>query len=418
MALMNTAERYGRVAQFFHWTTAALILTLIPLGVIMHEWPNQPAETLETKIWLYSLHKTLGVTVLAIAVLRIIWALANAKPAPLHPERRAETFAAELVHWMLYAGIIIAPLAGLLHHAASVGFAPIWWPFGQDLPFVPKSEGLSVAFGFMHWIAAVLIVLSLVGHIGGALKHHFIDQDKTLKRMLAGSDEIILTPAEKEPRFNGVPASAAALITLIALAASGTYGWNVVHGGQAVAAPLAAAAPVTGAGSWVVNQADSTLAISVDQLGSPVEGAFNEWAASIQFDPENLADASAEVTINTGSLTIGTVSQQATSSDFLAVETYPVATFKTTAFRAVGETDYEADGLLTIKGVGQPVVLPFSLVIDGDTATMSGQLVIDRMNFTVGAGSYENADTVGLAVTIKVDLVAQRAEAVSDSPAS
>ncbi|MGB7432889.1 MAG: YceI family protein, partial [Ahrensia sp.] len=84
----------------------------------------------------------------------------------------------------------------------------------------------------------------------------------------------------------------------------------------------------------------------------------------------------------------------------------------------VGETDYEANGVLTIKGVEQPVVLPFSLVIEGDTATMSGQLVIDRMNFTVGAGSYENADTVGLAVTINVDLVAQRAEAAPTAPAS
>lgn len=409
MAFKNTAERYGRVAQFFHWTTAALILILIPLGGIMHEWPNQPAETLDTKIWLYSLHKTLGVTLLAIAILRICWALMNPKPVPLHPERRAETFAAELVHWMLYAGIIIAPLAGLLHHASSVGFAPIWWPFGQDIPFVPKSEALSVAFGMMHWAAAVLIVVSLIGHIGGALKHHFIDQDKTLSRMLVGSNEIILTPAEKEPRFNGVPVFAAALITLVTIGGAGTYGWNAVKGARAAGlTPLVIATDAANTNSWVVDHNQSTLAISVSQLGSPVEGVFENWSAAIVFDPDNLDGARAEVAINTASLTIGTVSQQATSGDFLAVDIHPAASFKAIAFRSLGDNRYEADALLTIKQVEQSVVLPFTLIIEGDIATMTGQLVINRMNYTVGAGSYENSDTVGLDVTIDINLVAQR----------
>lgn len=409
MAYKNTAERYGRIAQLFHWATAALILSLIPLGGIMHDWPDQPAASLETKIWLYSLHKTLGVTVLAIAVMRIVWALMNPKPEPLHPERRAETFAAETVHWMLYAGIIIAPLSGLLHHAASVGFAPIWWPFGQDIPFVPKSEVLSVTFGFMHWASAVLIMVSLVGHIGGALKHHFIDQDKTLTRMITGDDAIIVTPAKQGPGFNGVPAFAALIVTLLGVSIAGTYGWNQLSSARAAADQAVSVAPLKNAvNRWNVDMQQSTLGIRVNQLGSPVEGRFENWDAAIVFDPGDLDNAMAEVAINTASLSIGTVSQQATSGDFLAAETHPMASFKTSAFRALGDNRYEADGVLSIKGVERSIVLPFMLGIDGDVATMSAEATINRMDFTIGAGSYENADTVGLEVTIIIELVATK----------
>ncbi|MEL7131866.1 MAG: cytochrome b/b6 domain-containing protein, partial [Pseudomonadota bacterium] len=91
MALANTADRYGSLSKTFHWLTALLILTLMPLGIVANDMAYQirtGAETADAFItrtaWLFSLHKTLGVAVFFVALLRILWALSQPKPGLLH----------------------------------------------------------------------------------------------------------------------------------------------------------------------------------------------------------------------------------------------------------------------------------------------------------------------------------------------
>ena len=143
MPATNTTARYGSVAKTFHWLTALGILAVIPLGIIANDLPYDTAEQLADKAWLFSLHKTVGVTLFFVALARILWALSQPKPAPLHPDRGVETLLAEIVHWLLYGSLVLVPLSGWVHHAATEGFAPIWWPFGQNLPLVPESLTLS-----------------------------------------------------------------------------------------------------------------------------------------------------------------------------------------------------------------------------------------------------------------------------------
>ncbi|MEM8651509.1 MAG: cytochrome b/b6 domain-containing protein, partial [Pseudomonadota bacterium] len=173
-AIMNTQQRYGLVAQLFHWVTAFLILILLPLGLYMYQLPISTSEEIADKVWLYSLHKTLGMTALIVAMLRVVWAVLGPSPAPLHPERKLETFAAATVHWMLYISILLVPVVGYVHHAASVGFAPIWGPFPQEMPFIPKSVELSKYTGLMHFILAAMMGVSIVLHVAGAMKHAVI----------------------------------------------------------------------------------------------------------------------------------------------------------------------------------------------------------------------------------------------------
>ena len=127
--MQNTATRYGAVARGFHWIIAVLVLVDLGLGVLGDNIPRN-ADTVGFLKTLYSTHKTIGVTVLAMAILRVVWALTQTRPVPLHPERRVETFAAEVAHWLLYGAIFVLPLSGWVIHSAEVGFAPIWWPFG------------------------------------------------------------------------------------------------------------------------------------------------------------------------------------------------------------------------------------------------------------------------------------------------
>ncbi len=183
MSLSNTTSRYGSVTRAFHWLTALLVMTLIPVAMIAYDLPHDTSEQLARKAWLFSLHKTLGITVFFVALLRIGWALLQPKPGPLHPERRAETFVAETAHWLLYGSLVLAPLSGWIHHAATTGFAPIWWPLGQSLPLVPKSESVAALFGGFHWVFGKVMTVTILLHIAGALKHHFIDKDATLRRM-------------------------------------------------------------------------------------------------------------------------------------------------------------------------------------------------------------------------------------------
>ena len=197
MPLANSPDRYGSIAKALHWTTAALILVLIPMGFIAKNLAiatqtGSPLVSIEVLTTLFSTHKTLGVAVFFVALLRILWALSQSKPRALHPDRRLETLAAETVHWLLYGAIVLVPLTGWIHHAASTGFAPIWGPFGQDLPLVPKSEPLSELFAAFHFAAVVVMVLSLGLHIAGALKHQIIDRDTTLARMLPNRRQLVV----------------------------------------------------------------------------------------------------------------------------------------------------------------------------------------------------------------------------------
>jgi hypothetical protein len=82
--------------------------------------------------------------------------------------------------------MLIVPLSGWVHHAATTGFAPIWWPFGQSLPFVPVDATVAATAGAMHWLFTKILAASILLHVAGALKHHLIDRDATLRRMLPG----------------------------------------------------------------------------------------------------------------------------------------------------------------------------------------------------------------------------------------
>ncbi|MEL6685743.1 MAG: cytochrome b, partial [Pseudomonadota bacterium] len=189
MSGTQATTTYGTVTKSFHWLTALLILTVIPLGAIANRLPYETNEQLAFKAQLFSFHKTLGLIVFGVALARIIWALTQTKPAPLHPERKAETMLAELVHWLLYISLVAVPLTGWIHHAATEGFAPVLLPISQELPFVPNDESIAKLFAGLHWVWSKIMVGAILLHIAGALKHQIVDKDATLRRMWFGRSE-------------------------------------------------------------------------------------------------------------------------------------------------------------------------------------------------------------------------------------
>lgn len=397
MALGNTHDSYGSLTKTFHWLTALFILTAFPLGMIAYNAPYDTAEELARKAMLFSAHKTVGIAAFFTAVLRILWALKQPRPGLLNAENRLEAFAAETAHWILYGCMVLVPLTGWIHHAASEGFAPIWWPFGQSLPLIPKDETIYAVFGSIHKTLTPVLLITILAHVGGALKHLIIDRDKTLQRMLPGSWTAPVPPAQTH---SGLPIVTAVVVWVAAL----TLG------------ALSAQTPETAAKSaelaevqsdWVVQE--GTLGIRVKQFGSDVTGSFANWTAEISFDEISDTDqhGSVTVTIDIASLKLGTVTQQAMGRDYFNVEAFPTAVFNAGIFAA--DAGYVARGNLTLRGETVPVELPFTLSITDGIASMQGTTDLQRLDFGIGQNMADES-SLAFEVTILTELTAKRAE--------
>ncbi|QYX56035.1 cytochrome b/b6 domain-containing protein [Roseovarius sp. SCSIO 43702] len=407
MPLGNSHTTYGSVTKTFHWLTALLILTNLGLGI----WATNIAQAIEAPdvettdatvaraTFLFSLHKTIGVTVFFVALARIAWAIVQPKPGLLNGDDPLEARLAETAHWLLYGSIVLVPLTGWVHHAAATGFAPIWWPFGQTLPFVPKSEYVSEFASTLHYILQWVLIGTIVAHVAGAFKHHLIDGDATLRRMLPGHGGA--EPTARQPG-HVLPVIAALAIWAAALGGGVWLGWFPErHAGAATAASSSAES------DWQVQS--GTLAIEVMQMGSAVEGRFSDWSADITYDETPDAEGrhgDVTVTIATPSLTLGSVTEQAMGSTYLAAETHPTARYEADLVDRDGTL--MALGTLTIKEQEQPLDFPVQLEIDGDTARASGTAVVDRRSFDIG-GSVNDPSSLGFDVTIRFELTATRA---------
>lgn len=381
----NTSRSYGSIARSFHWLTALVVLANIVLGLTA---VRLPMEALEAKVQLFSLHKTLGIAAFAIGLARILWALTQPKPVPVHPDRPVETLLAEIMHWILYAALVLVPLTGWIEHAATDGFAPILWPFGQGLPLVPKSILVASVMASIHHVFAWVLIGAIALHVAGALKHAIIDRDGVLARMLRG-----------RPAGTGAIQRhlAPALMAVTVFAAGAAFAIATRPDDAGSSAVLEQAAS-----QWQV--IDGELGFSVTQMGSEVQGGFSDWTAAISFDPDT-GQGEVEVTINMDSVSIGMVTDQAKGREFFDVENNPVAVFRG-AIRPDGDR-FMAEGPLSLKGHEAIVALSFTLQIADGIATMSGETVMDRRDWNIGQG-YDDESSVGFPVALAVSLSARQ----------
>ncbi|WP_420023796.1 cytochrome b/b6 domain-containing protein [Cereibacter azotoformans] len=396
MALGNTPRSYGTVERTFHWLMALMILSVAPLGILAEGLPHDTAEAVARKALLFSLHKTLGVTIFLLALARLVWVAIQPRPAPLHPERRLETALAGWVHGFLYLSLVLVPLAGWVEHAATDGFAPILWPLGQSLPLVPKSPAVAEVAATLHVTFAWGLIGAIGLHLAGVVKHALVDRDATLARMVRGV-EGGRGPAA---RHRG-PALAALAVYAVAAGAA----LALMPSDRPASPPRLAEV----ASDWVVEE--GALTFTVRQMGSEVTGSFGEWTAAIRFEQEPVAGRNGDVrvTIAVPSVTIGSVTSQAQEEEFFNVAGHPEAVF---AADILPEgAGHVARGVLDLRGVEVPVDLPFDLEIEGDTARMKGSVTLDRRDFAIGQ-SYADEATVGHDVRVDVALTARRAAAV------
>lgn len=172
-------DRWGGISQLLHWTIAVLILLIGVVGLVMGELPRSPRW-----FWVYTAHKSLGLTVLALVLVRIGWRLYAGAPPPVPGTPRWQARLASAVHVLLYAMVLAMPFSGWLYDSAS-GLRPLRW-FGQvEVPklVAPDPALADAAHGAHEWLFWLLVLLVLA-HAGAALYHHFVRHDATLVRML------------------------------------------------------------------------------------------------------------------------------------------------------------------------------------------------------------------------------------------
>jgi cytochrome b561 len=177
MHLKNTLTRYGAVAQLFHWAIVALVITQFVLA--------ERAEGLSpvAKIGVLATHKSFGITILGLALLRLIWRLFNPVPPLPADTPRWQDRAAHVSHFLLYALLFITPMLGWLMSSAR-NFSVSWFGLVTLPDFIaPNKAAFETLRDAHHFMAKSLAVIAIV-HAAAALKHHFLDRNDVLRRML------------------------------------------------------------------------------------------------------------------------------------------------------------------------------------------------------------------------------------------
>lgn len=195
---MQHTNRYTKTAIVLHWLIAIAIFGMFALGWYMSEIPKeapkqmafdvfdwgiytwQLAEAASPRSFYFNLHKSIGVTILALIAFRMFWRITHKPPALLSSYKAWERKLATGTHHFLYLLMFALPISGFIM-AINSKYGLKW--FGLDFVGGLDNEGVRDAFKEVHEIVGVVMLVLLILHIGGALKHKYLDKDDTMQRM-------------------------------------------------------------------------------------------------------------------------------------------------------------------------------------------------------------------------------------------
>lgn len=404
MKLVNSSLFYSFSHRYLHWTTALIVLGLLSVGYYMTS-----LEISETKLRFFMMHKSFGLLVLVLTSIRIVFLFRNPKIAPIASHRAWERFLAKSTHFLLYALLIGMPLSGWI--MSSAGQFPISF-FGLPVfDLIDKNEKIFVSYRTIHEFGG-LIFIGVIGlHMLGALKHHIVDQDNTLFRMIRRDVSWLsalffvlafgaLWFLSAFMAFNGVinknePLKITSLANKeiitrkeLALVESPSF-----SGGKL---PL-----------WVIDKNQSYLRFGAKQYGQIFEGNFL-FTGLIAFDPRDLKSSKVEIVIDISSINTGSEDrdQQAMAADWFNVEQFPEARFTANVFESLGSNKYIAKGELSIRDITHPLDLPFTLEIEENSfekvSKMSGEILLNRLDYGVGKGQWSSTEAIANEVKISI----------------
>ena len=406
-------RRYSLIAIFLHWTIAALLAFQISVGLALEDLGARGFS-------LYQLHKSVGVSILVLTLIRLAVRFWKPRPAPV--EGGWQGTLAKAVHAGLYIFMIGAPLTGW----ALVSTARVKVPtllFGiVPLPHLPlpatAHEFAEAGHALLAWIGIALFIL----HVAGALRHHMLLRDGLLWRMIPVRSPLLLAslpalivvgavlgrsilpasaphvpraqvpaPAQEPAATESAPETAAAVVNDTAPA----------NADNAAAVTEEPAAPPP---AWTV-QPGGHIRFTIDNDGETISGGFSKWNARIVMDPDHPDSADVRVEIDLASASVGDPYQDGmlAGAEFFSVAVHPKAIFTARGAEKTGPRSYRASGTLSLKGVSRPQSIRFTLAGSGKKRAVSGSANIARRRFGVGDGESSAGLAPLVAVTFEFD---------------
>lgn len=181
--MSDSAEKFSPITIALHWLVGITIIALIAVGIYMESTEAFP---------LYPIHKSVGMLIFAVIIFRVIWRMKSGWPQHIGSHKPIERKLARIVQWVLIIGTVLFPLSGMImsgfggYGLSIFGLELVPMNFDPENPKEILAHNGALA-GFAHSVHGILgnvMIVAILLHISGALKHHIIDKDSTLKKML------------------------------------------------------------------------------------------------------------------------------------------------------------------------------------------------------------------------------------------
>lgn len=359
MPLRNTTQRWGTGAQLLHWLILALIIAQIALARTADALPLG-----QGKLAMLARHKSLGITILALALLRLLWRAVNPTPELPASSRPWERAFARLTHAGLYILLFAVPLSGWMMSSAR-NFPVSWFGLVQLPDLVQPGKATFELMQSAHQLLMGALLAFIVLHVLAALKHHFMLKNDVLRRMLP-------------------------LLGVLAL------GLGSAASGEAAALHS--------------ESEGSAVRFEFDQAGARSSGRFGKFQVVLDLGSRPATPGRLDVRIDAASIDTRDEERDGMlrGREFFDTSRFPVARFVATDIVARGADRYEASGQLTIRDITRPVTVPFVMQMrmedNRQVTRMQGAVTIRRLDFGVGQGDWKSTNWVGNDVRVSFDL--------------
>lgn len=378
-------NRYNNLSRFFHWLIAGMIVTQFLLAELAESAKHN--DKLLEQLALLANHKSIGITVLVLAIFRLLYRFSSKPPALPNVMPRWQKLASHFSHFTLYGLLFAMPISGWLMSSAKA-YSVSWFNLFSLPDFVAPDESLAnLLHSVHHYLAEALFVIAVL-HIAAALKHHFIDKDDVLRRMAGVKSWVLFIT-----------------VVVFTIAAFGRFfgGSNMVEPDSISNTAEAQLIIASDLPLWEIDYGHSYIKFSGDQAGAPFAGEWKVWSADIQFDANTLTQSRFNVIIDTSSGFSNDSERDDTirSADFFNADVFKEAQYTAQKFEQTGE-QFRSLGQLSMKGVTIEVPLNFTVVEVDKKRVLKGTASLDRLLWNIGAGDWADTSWVGQYVLVEV----------------
>ena len=385
-------HQYSQIAQWLHWLIAGLIIAQFILANLAERADHN--DKVVQQLALLANHKSIGMTILLLAMIRLVWRFLN--PPPDLPKSMPvwQLSASAWTHRMMYVLLFFIPVSGWLMSSATA-YSVSWFNLFAFPDLVAADKGLAGILREAHQISTKLLFIIVVLHVLAAFKHHYIDKDEILLRMANKTNWLIFfASAVLVTVLLGQPVSKAKQATSVALPSTASID-NSEQSRPSKLSDLQA---------WNIDYQNSHIKFSGDQAGAPFEGSWQGWQAEIKFDAERLQDSFFDVTIEVASVFSDDQERDQTivDPDFFDLASHAQVRFTAEEFVLNQDGRYETQGQLTMKGLTKAAKFVFTIKeLDGQQVLI-GESKLDRLAWNIGMGDWTDTTWVGQEVGVNV----------------